>query len=380
MATDGDVAPGGAWRDRARHFAERWLLPSAEAIDREDRVPRELLEELGREGLLGVGLTPEYGGRAGSTADVAAVLEELARGSPAVATMVAVHLSVAAAPVERWGTAEQKERFLRPLAEGRVIGAFALTEASAGSDAARIGCRYEAVPGGFRIRGAKLFITDADLAGVILAFATRDPALGHRGISAFLVSAGTPGLSVTQRLDKLGLRGSTTTELFFDGVALPPDSRLGPEGEGFTVAMEALAGGRIGIAACALGTARAAYEVLVETVRNDPSDAHRAEVARAFVGLEAASGLVGAAASARDAGRPYVATASAAKLAASRLAVEIASKGLELAGRPGARAGSAAERLWRDARVFPIVEGTTEIQELILGRELLGRSGASDPA
>lgn len=361
------------WRGRARRFAEAQVAPRSEAIDRADAVPAELLEGLRREGFPGLGLPEAFGGRGGSALAMAAVLEEIARANAALATMLAVHLSVAAAPIARWGTEAQQERWLRPLAEGHVLGAFALTEPSVGSDAARLQCRYTSVDGGYRLRGSKMFITDADIAGTVLAFATRDPAAGHRGITAFLVAAGTRGFSVAQRLPKLGLHGSTTTELVFDDAFLPADARLGEEGEGFRVAMEALAGGRVGIAACALGTARAAFEAMRAAARERPEDWKRSEVARAFVDLEAAAALVRTAAEAKDAGLPFVTRASAAKLAASRAAVGIASRGIDVAGRPAGRAGSVWERLLRDARVFPIVEGTTEIQELILGRELVDR-------
>jgi alkylation response protein AidB-like acyl-CoA dehydrogenase len=362
-----------AWRARARRFAEVRLAPATGAIDREDHVPESILEGLATEGFLGVGLPQEYGGRGGGALDTVAVLEELSRGDAAVATMTAVHLSVAAAPIARWGTAAQRETFLRPLATGKILGAFALTEPSVGSDAAHLATRYERVPGGYRLHGAKTFITDADIAGVVLAFATRDASLGHRGISAFLVPRGAPGFSVAQRLPKLGLHGSTTTELRFEGTDLPEDSMLGPEGEGFRVALESLTGGRVGIAACALGVARAAWEEMRDAARHAPEDWKRAAVARGFVEVEGAAALVEAAARAKDLGRPYVPLASAAKLAASRAAVALASQAMDVAGRSAGSFGSRSERLLRDARVFPIVEGTTEIQELILGRELVGR-------
>jgi alkylation response protein AidB-like acyl-CoA dehydrogenase len=360
------------WRASARTFAEAVLAPLGPAIDRTDEVPPVVFDGLRTGGFLGIGLPEAWGGAPAPVSAVAGVLEELAQANAAVATMLSVHLAVAAAPIAQFGTEDQKDRFLRPLAEGRTIGAFALTEPSAGSDAAGLRCRYERDGAGFRLTGAKTFITDADLAGVILAFATRDASLGHRGISAFLVTPDTPGFQVARKLPKLGLHGSTTTELVFDRALLGPDRLLGPEGEGFRVAMDALAGGRIGIAACALGTARAAYEALRSSAKADPEDWKRVAVARAFVEVESAAALVREAARAKDAGEPFIVLASAAKLAASRAAVNIASRGMEVAGPGSAVSGSRWERLLRDARVFPIVEGTTEIQELILGRGLLG--------
>ncbi len=202
-------------------------------------------------------------------------------------------------------------------------------------------------------------------------FATRDPALGHRGISAFIVPPGTGGFSVAQRLDKLGLRGSETTELVLDGVRLPPDAMLGPEGDGLKVALQGLAGGRVGIAACALGVARAAFEEMRANVRAEDAEWKRTLLARAFADLAASRALVDRAAERKDAGVPYAADASVAKLVASRSAVSIAFAGVDVAGLAGTRSGTTAERLLRDARVFPLVEGTTEIQELILARSLL---------
>lgn len=377
MPEDGDAA-ASEWRSRARSFVEGRLARESPGIDRDDRLPGDLLGAMAAEGFLGLGLPEAYGGRPVGSRAVVAMLEELARGNGAVATMVAVHLSVAAAPIAQWGTEAQKERFLRPLCEGRILGAFALTEPSVGSDAARLSSRYDRTPDGFRLQGAKTFITDADLAGVVLTFATSDASRGHRGISAFLVPRGTRGFSIAQRLPKMGIHGSTTNELRFDGMDLGPEALLGPEGAGFRVAMEALTGGRVGIAACALGVARAALAAMAEAIRADPDDWKRATYARSFVEVEGAAALVASAACARDEGRAYVPLASAAKLAASRAAVAVASRGMDVAGRSAGTAGSPAERLLRDARVFPIVEGTTEIQELILGRELLGRADPSD--
>jgi alkylation response protein AidB-like acyl-CoA dehydrogenase len=218
-----------------------------------------------------------------------------------------------------------------------------------------------------------MFITNAASADVVLVFATRDPALGHRGISCFLVPRAAKGFSIAQRLDKLGLRGSETNEVVLEDVFLGSDSLLGAQGEGLKVALSALAGGRVGIGACALGVARAALEEMQRQARADPNDGRRASVARAWVDVAAARALVNAAAAQKDAGEPFEDAASAAKLFASQAAVRVASAGVDLAGLEGTRAGATAGRLLRDARVFPIVEGTTEIQELILGRTLVGR-------
>jgi butyryl-CoA dehydrogenase len=359
------------WRASARSFAERYVAPLASEIDRNDRLPDDLVPRLVAERFFGLGLPTEWDGSGGDTRATAAVLEELSRASAAVAVTLAVHLSVCARPILDWGTDAQRERFLRPLARGERVGAFALTEPGAGSDSAALATRYRAEGGSYVLRGTKMFTSNAVSAGVVLLFATRDPGLGHRGISAFIVPPGTGGFSVAQRLDKMGLRGSETTELVLDDVRLPADALLGPEGSGLKVALSALAGGRVGIASCALGVARAAFEELVRSVRADDAEWKRSLLARSYAELSSARALVDVAAARKDAGAPFVLEASAAKLVASRAAVTIASAGVDVAGPAGARSGAVAERLLRDARVFPIVEGTTEIQELILGRELL---------
>lgn len=370
MGTAG-ASDAAAWRQRARRFAQDRLAPISAEIDRTDLLPADLMASLGSEGFTGLGIPETWGGSGGHAEAVAAVLEELASANAAVATDLSVHLSVCAAPILQWGTEAQRTRFLRPLAQGRSLGAFALTEPGVGSDAAHLSTRYERVAQGFRLRGSKMFITNGASAAVVLAFATRDPALGSRGISAFLVPQGTPGYSIAQRLDKMGIRGSETTELVFDGAELPEEALLGSEGEGLSIALGALAGGRIGIAACALGVARAAFEEMCRSARLRAEEEDRARVARAYVELESARALVGAAARAKDDGRPFGIAASAAKLAAANAAVSIASVGLDVAGPAGAQVGHLAERLLRDARVFPIVEGTTEIQERLLGRAIL---------
>lgn len=370
-------APGTErdWRARARAFTAEHVAPEAERIDRTDRVSPELVRRLADQRFFGLGLPAEWDGAGGDVRSTVAVLEELSRGSAAIGVLLSVHLAVCAQPILRWGTDRQREEHLRPLARGERIGAFGLTEPGVGSDTARLATRYERVPSGFRLRGTKMFTSNAASAGEILVFATRDPALGSKGISAFMVPPGTSGFSVAQRLDKLGLRGSETTELVLDGVELPAESLLGREGEGLHVALDALTAGRVGIASCALGVARSAFEQMRESIRTADAEWKRTELARAYAHLASAESLVATAAERMDAGAPYVEAASVAKLVASRAAVAIASKGLEVAGDAGVGASSRAGRLWRDARVFPIVEGTTEIQELILGRRLLG-----DPA
>jgi alkylation response protein AidB-like acyl-CoA dehydrogenase len=361
------------WRGRARSYTDRFVRPAAEAIDRDDSLPDSIVQGLQGPGFFGLGVPPTWGGSGGDTRAVAAVLEELSAGCAAVGVLLSVHLSVCTHPILHYGSDAQRERLVRPLASGRKLGAFALTEPGVGSDAAHISTRYARSPSGFVLNGSKMFITNGARADVVLAFATREPGSGARGVSAFLIEKGDPGVGNAQTLSKLGLRGSETNELVFQDAEVPESNLLGSEGEGLKIALASLTAGRVGIAACALGVARSAFYALQSAAVAEPTDGRRSAVAQAFTTLSAARALVEKAAAEKDAGRPYVEAASVAKLFASEAAVRIASVAVDVSGPAGARSGAAPERLLRDARVFPIVEGTTEIQQLILGRTLVGR-------
>lgn len=326
-------------------------------------------------GFLGLTISKEHGGQGLSTLEFAQVMEELAVGSGAAATMMAVDLSVVAGPIDQWGSEEQRREFLPRIARGEWIGSFGLTEPSVGSDSQHLSTRYARDGDAWVVNGTKMFITNAASAEVVLVFATKDPKLEARGISCLLVRKGAAGFSVAQRLDKLGIRGSETMELVFENCRVPASSLLGKEGDGFKIAMTALEGGRIGIAACSLGIARAALEETIRCLPSPAEDWQRAAVARMFVDVEASRALVEKAARMRDQRQDFAGAASAAKLFASQAAFRVASKGLELVGRSAFDRDSPCqlEQLFRDSRVLTIVEGTTEIQELILGRRLLGR-------
>ena len=374
MAAAGSGA-AAEWRARARRFAETVLRPRAAEIDRTDGLPEAVVRGLAHEGFFGLGVPAAWGGRGGDTRSTVAVLEEIARADAAVAVELSVHLSVCAQPILASGTEEQRQTYLTPLAKGELLGAFALSEPGSGSDAGALRARYQRDPNGFELSGTKMFISNAASAGVMLLFATRDPGLGHRGISAFLVPPRTPGVSVGPQLEKLGLHGSETREVVLDHARLPPSALLGPEGEGLKIALAALSGGRVGIASCALGVARAALDEMVRSVRRDDAEWKRHRLATAFAEVEAAAAVVADAAARKDAGSEFLLQASAAKLLASRAAVATASAGLDVASDAGACSAPEAERLFRDARVFPIVEGTSEIQELVIARALLEGPG-----
>jgi alkylation response protein AidB-like acyl-CoA dehydrogenase len=377
MGTARDEAE--SWRRKARAWATRELAPISEEMDRSDTSPPDLARRLAAAGFFGIGQPKEWGGGGDSTRAVVAVLEELARVSSVAAVTVAVHLSVAASPLAQWGTDTQRHHYLRPLLEGKMLGAFALTEPEAGSDAAGIRCRYRWEGDSAVIDGTKTFITNGGVADLVVLFATRDPSQRHAGITAFLLPKGTPGFTARRSFAKLGLRGSSTHELSLEGVRLSRSMQLGAEGAGLKIALEALVGGRVGIAACALGVARAAFEELCRAARERPADWKTSCVARSYASLEAAATLVESAARAKDEGRPFLRLASAAKLVASRTAVEIGGLAVDAWESPAGPAAARAERIYRDARVYPIVEGTSEIQELILGRELLRAEPAESP-
>ncbi len=370
--------PASEWVAKARAFCEERVRPNLRTWDREDLIPDDFFRAFGDAGFLGLTIPKEYGGQGLSTLEFARTLEELAAGSGAAATMMAVDLSVAAMPILQWGTEEQRQTFLPKIARGTWIGAFGLTEPSVGSDSQHLATRYRraAAPAeGWVLDGSKMFITNAASSEVVLVFATSDPALEAKGITCLLVRKGTPGFSVAQRLDKMGIRGSETMELVFENCRVPEGSLLGKEGQGFKIAMTALEGGRIGIAACSLGIARAALEETLRCLPRPAEDWQRSAVARMFVDVEASRALVEKAARLRDQGADFAGAASAAKLFASQAAFRIASRGLDVVGRSSFdREGACQlEQLFRDSRVLTIVEGTTEIQELILGRRLLGR-------
>ena len=372
-------APSGPV-ERARRFTEEVLAPARRSIDREDRIPEHVLEGLRRGGFLGLSLPREYGGSGLSTLEVARAVEEIGAGSAAVGTLVAVHVSVASYPILRWGTSAQKEAYLPRMARGEWIGAFALTEPSAGSDAQSLATSYRRQGAAFRLRGSKTFISNARLAQVFVTFA-RSPEAPPPGISAFLVRPGTPGITISPPFPKLGIHGSDTCELSFDDVPVPPDGLLGSEGQGFRIAMETLGAGRIAIAALSLGIARAGFEALRVEVSRRSEPWQRALLARAYVDVEAARVLVERAAMLRDGGLPFAQAASTAKLYASQAAFRIASNGLDVAGREALdrENPSPLEQLFRDSRVLSIVEGTTEIQEMILGRSLVPTPPGSPP-
>ncbi len=357
-------------RDRLKPFAEQW--------SREHRFPKEAIAEMGELGFMGMTVPEEWGGAATDYISYVLALEEIAAGDGAVSTIMSVHNSVGCAPILKYGTEAQKERFLKPLARGEMLGGFALTEPHVGSDASGLKTRARRDGDHWVLNGAKQFITSGKSGDVIIAFAVTDPEAGKKGISAFIVPTNTPGYQVVRVEDKLGQHASDTCQIAFEDMRLPADLMLGEEGQGYKIALANLEGGRVGIAAQSVGMARAAYEAALAYARDrhtfgKPIIEHQAvafKLADMATQIEAARQMVLHAASLRDAGLPCLKEASMAKLFASEMAERVCSDAIQIHGGYGYLADFPVERIYRDVRVCQIYEGTSEIQRLVISRSL----------
>jgi butyryl-CoA dehydrogenase len=366
-------------RDTARELATREILPQAAEIDRTHTFPRKIFSRLGELGLLGIMVPEKWGGAGMDALSYAIALEEIARACASTAVAMSVQSSLVAAPILKEGTDAQRARWLPDLAAGRKIGCFALSEPEAGSDAKAQ--RTRATRDGTRwvLNGTKNFITNAPVADLAIVLATTDPSKGGRGITAFIVPMESPGLTIGPPDDKLGIRGAPSAQLFLADCAVGDDARLGPEGEGFKLAMRALDGGRIGIAAQALGIARAAFEDAVRYARErktfgQPIAEHQAiqfKLADMRTEIEAARMLLWRAAVKKDSGGAYSTDASMAKLFASEVANRAAKEAVQIFGGYGYLRDYPAERHFRDAKITEIYEGTSEIQRLVIASALL---------
>ncbi len=368
----------GMVRDTVRDFARKRLAPHAAEWDRESRFPVEAVKEMGALGLMGMLVPDEWGGGGADHVSYALAVEEIAAGDGSCSTIMAVHNSVACMPILRYGSDEQKRRFLEPLARGEKLGAFALTEPHTGSDAAAIRTRAMRAGNKYVVNGVKQFITSGSSADFAIVFAVTDPKAGKRGLSAFVVPTDTPGYKVASVERKLGLKASDTCQIVFEDMELSPDLLLGREGEGLRIALANLEGGRIGIAAQAVGMARAAYEAAVAYAKErqtfgTPIIGHQAVafmLADMKTKIAAARHLTLDAAWLSDAGRPCLTEAAMAKLFASEMAEEVCSKAIQIHGGYGYLADFAVERIYRDVRICQIYEGTSEIQRLIIARAI----------
>ena len=367
-----------AIKEAAHQFAQAELWPGAAERDRTAAFPKDELRQLGELGFLGMRVPEAYGGLDADQVTCAAIIEEIAAGDGACSTIVSVHGSVSVGPIRDFGTEAQREKYLPKLASGEWIGGFALTEPQAGSDASNL--RTTAVRDGdhYVINGAKQFITSGQNGQMIILFAVTDKSAGKKGISACIVETDTPGDAVVRVEKKLGIAASDTCQLSFTDMRIPAENLLGQEGEGYKIALANLEGGRIGIAAQAVGMARSAYEVARDYAAERQAfgqalTSHQAvsfKLADMATQLEAARQMVYHAASLKDAGQPCLKEASMAKLFASEVAEKICSDAIQLFGGYGYLNDHPVERIYRDVRICQIYEGTSEIQRLVIARSL----------
>jgi butyryl-CoA dehydrogenase len=365
-------------RDAVRAFAQEQLWPQAARWDKEHTFPREALQGLAALGAYGVCVPEELGGAGLDYTSLALVLEEVAAGDGGTSTILSVTNCPVNAILLRYGSADQKRQWLEPLAQGRMLGAFCLTEPHVGSDAS--GLRTTATREGdsYVLQGVKQFITSGKNGDVAIVVAVTDKAAGKRGISAFLVPTNTPGYQVARLEDKLGQHSSDTAQINFDNCRIPVENRIGKEGEGYAIALGGLEGGRIGIAAQSVGMARSAFEVALAYAKDrhsfgQPIFNHQAvgfRLADCATQIEAARQLIFHAAALRDAGRPCLKEAAMAKLFASEMAERVCSAALQTLGGYGYVGDFPVERIYRDVRVCQIYEGTSDVQKIIIQRAL----------
>jgi alkylation response protein AidB-like acyl-CoA dehydrogenase len=363
----------------AREFGQAEIEPHAADWDREHGFPRDLIAQLAELGFMGVCIPEEYGGAGADFLSYILVLEELSRADAGVGVTVAVHTSAVTLPILTFGTDEQRSRFVPPLARGEAVGAFALTEPEAGSDAGALRTAATATAGGWAISGSKQWITNGGFGGTVLLFARTDPDTpGPKGVSAFILDGAS--VKVTREEEKLGLNSSSTVDLVIEGAEVGRDRLLHEEGKGFTVAMATLDGGRIGIAAQALGIAQAAYEVAREYAlerrqfgkRIADFQAIQWKLADMATELDAARLLVYRAAWLKQEGKPHTEEGAKAKLFASEMARRQTAEAIQILGGYGYTKEFPVERYYRDAKITEIYEGTSEIQRLVIARSILG--------
>jgi len=371
-------------RRAARKFAEEVLEPRAAEIDEKAEFPHEEVRRMAEEGFLGLIFPEEYGGSGLDNVCYAIAVEEISRVCGSTGLTLAAHVSLGCHPIYAFGTEEQKKKYLTPLAKGEKLGAFGLTEPNAGSDAA--GTQTTAVRKGdkYVVNGSKIYITNGSVADIYTIAAVTDPGRGKDGISALIVEKGYPGFRIGTRERKLGVRGSDTAELVFEDCEVPADNLLGKENEGFKVFMNTLDGGRISIAAMALGIAQGAFEKALAYSKERKQFGRpicdfqlvKAMIADMATEIEAARLLTYNAARLKDAGRPHTKEASMAKLFASETAMRATTRAVQILGGAGYTKDYPVERYFRDAKLTEIGEGTSEIQRLVIAREVLKGTGA----
>lgn len=366
-------------RKMVREFAEEQIRPFIPAMEEEERYPREILKKMAELGLLGIPIPEEYGGAGMDFTSYIIAIHQLSRVSATIGVILSVHTSVGTNPILYFGTEEQKKKYIPKLAAGEYIGAFALTEAQAGSDASALRTRAVREGDSYILNGTKIFITNGGEADTYITFAVTNPDLGAKGISAFIVEKDTPGLKIGKKEKKMGLHGSSTTEIIFDHARVPAENLLGQEGEGFRIAMANLDTGRIGIAAQALGIAEAALEYAVAYAKERhqfgkpiiQNQGIAFKLADMATEVESARLLVYRAASLKDQGEATGLAASMAKKFASDTAMRVTTEAIQVFGGYGYTKEYPVERLFRDAKITQIYEGTNQIQRKVIAKHLL---------
>jgi butyryl-CoA dehydrogenase len=366
-------------RETARRFADEVVAPRARDLDENEEFPHDIVKQMADLGFLGLPYPEKYGGAGLDTLAYAIAVEEVARACGSTAITLAAHVSLGCGPVFAFGTEAQKQKYLVPMAKGEVLGAFGLTEPNAGSDAAGTQTRAEKVNGGWKVNGSKIYITNGSVAKTITFTARTEPGGGTKGISAFIMDTGTKGFSVGKREKKMGLRGSDTVEVVFQDCMVSDDDMLGEKSGGFASFMRTLSGGRISIGALALGLAQGAYEHSVKYSRQRKQfgkpiaefQAVQFMLADMATQIEAARLLVYQAARLKDEGQPFLKQASMAKLFASEIANWVTDKAIQVHGGIGYCRDVPVERMHRDAKLMEIGEGTSEIQRMVIAREIL---------
>ncbi|TMQ65651.1 MAG: acyl-CoA dehydrogenase [Candidatus Eisenbacteria bacterium] len=373
----------GEWRDTLRDFADREIAPGAARFDDAGEFPWENVKKMAELGLFGLVFPEQYGGGGFGTLEYVLAVEEISRACASTGITLAAHVSLGTWPIYNFGTEEQKRKYLPALCSGERLGAFGLTEPEAGSDAGGTKTRAILDASTYVINGRKIYITNGSVCGTAVFTAVTTPGVGVKGISSFIVEKGTPGFTPGTREKKMGHRASDTVELIFDNLKLPKENMLGPEGGGFTQFMKTLDGGRISIGAMSLGIAQAALDSAVKYARERRQfgraiadfQAIQLLLADIVTELEAARLLVYQTARLKDRGQPFTRYAAMAKLKASTVAMRAADSAVQIHGGAGYMTDHPVERYFRDAKLMEIGEGTSQIQKLIIARELLREAG-----